>query len=109
MSEELIDRLAGELRPTPRLAVARRLATGLAVGAAVSAALTGATLGWRPDMVRAVREAMFWVKLAYTLALCGVALWTCERLARPGVAAGRRLPWLSAPMVGVMLPAALQL
>jgi hypothetical protein len=109
MSEALIDKLSAELRPVSPLAVMRRLLIGVGVGAAVSGVLTAATLGLRPDMADAAREAMFWVKLAYTLALGGVALWTCERLARPAGLAGRRWPWLIAPLALVALLAAWQL
>jgi hypothetical protein len=99
MSEALIENLSRDLRPVPRLAVVRRLLIGIGVGAAVSGVLTAATLGLRPDMAAAAREAMFWVKLAYTLALGGVALWTCERLARPAGLARGRWPWLLAPLL----------
>lgn len=109
MSDELIGRLAGELRPTPRGAVRRRLALGAALGAAVSTALTAAFLGPRPDMACAVGEAMFWVKLAYTLGIGGVALWACGRLARPSGAARGRLPWLLLPVLAVAALAAWQL
>jgi hypothetical protein len=99
MSEALLERLTGELRPVSRLLVMRRLLIGVGAGAAVSGVLTAVTLGLRPDMADAAREAMFWVKLAYTLTLGGVALWACERLARPAGAAGGRWPWLLAPLV----------
>jgi hypothetical protein len=99
VSDDLIDRLTADLRPSPRLQVVRRLAIGVAGGAAVSAILTRSTLGFRPDMAHAALETMFWVKLAYTLALGGLALWACERLARPAGSAQGRLPWLLAPLL----------
>ena len=79
MSTDLIDRLAAGLRPAPRLAVVRRLAFGIGAGAALSAVLTAAILGLRPDMARAAAGAMFWVKLAYTVALAGLAAWLHSR------------------------------
>ena len=103
MSEEFIGRLADDLRPIPRLAVGRRLALGVGLGAAVSAVLISTTLGFRPDMARAAAEAMFWLKLAYTLALAGVALWACEQLTRPAGDARGRIPWLLAPLLAVAL------
>ena len=109
MSEELIATLAGDLRPVPRLAVAGRLALGAAAGAGVSALLVVAGLGLRPDLAAAVGEAMFWVKLAYALALGGVALWAVERLSRPAGAADGRMPWLLAPVLVVAALAAWQL
>ena len=99
MTEELIERLSAGLRPAPRFVVVSRLALGVGAGAALSAAATAATLGLRPDLARAVGEAMFWVKLAYTLTLAGLALWTVERLARPASTARGRLGWMAAPVL----------
>lgn len=107
--DDLIGRLSQDLRPVARLAVARRLLIGVSAGAAVSALLTTLTLGLRPDMAQAVAERIFWVKFAYTLALAGLAVWGCERLARPAGTAGRRLPWILAPVLAVVAMAAWQL
>ncbi len=109
MTDDLIGRLASDLRPTPRLVVMRRLALGAGGGAAASALLTRATLGFRPDMAQAAGEAMFWVKLAYVLALAGVALWACERLSRPDGLARGRIAWLLAPLLGILALAGWQL
>ena len=109
MSDELIDRLSAGLRPVSRLVVLARLAVGLGAGAAVSAALTVATLGLRPDLAQAVGEAMFWVKLAYTVALAGLSVWAIERLARPASSAHGRLGWLFAPVLGLTALAGWQL
>ena len=109
MSNDLIDRLSADLRPISKLVVVRRLALGVGAGAAVSAVLTAATLGFRPDMAQAIGEGMFWVKLAYTLALGGLAFWTCERLARPAGGARNRWPWLLVPVLALAALAAWQL
>ncbi len=110
MSEGLIDYLARDLRPVPKLAVARRLALGVGSGAAVSAVLTAMTIGFRPDMAQAAGEAMFWVKFAYTLALGGLALWACERLTRPsGGGVRSRMSWLFAPVLALAVLAGWQL
>jgi hypothetical protein len=109
MSEALIERLSRDLRPVSRLSVLRRLLIGVGAGAAVSGLATAATLGLRPDMADAVGEGMFWVKLAYTLALGGLALWACERLVRPAGEAGGRWPWLMVPVLLLTALAAWQL
>ena len=109
MSEQLIADLAIDLRAVSRFAVMRRLALGIGAGAAVSAILTAATLGFRPDMAEATREGMFWVKLAYTLTLGGVALWACERLTRPAGLAASRIAWLVAPALALTALAGWQL
>ena len=102
MSDDLLDRLSGALRPTPAGLVPQRLLLGLAAGGMVSLALTLAMLGPRPDLALAATKPMFWVKLAYALALAGVALWAGERLTRPGGLAGRRLPWIAAPILAIV-------
>ena len=71
--------------------------------------MVGATLGYRPDMLLAMGAAMFWVKLAYTLALGGVSLWVLERLARPATAAAGRMLWLALPVVVLAALCAAQL
>ncbi len=109
MSEELIDRLSADLPPVSRRAVGLRLAFGVGAGTVVSALLIAVTLGVRPDLGRAVADAMFWVKFAYTLGLAGLAVWACERLARPASAAGARLGWIAAPVVLLAALAAWQL
>ena len=105
-TEAVIARLSRDLAPAPRMAVGRRLAFGLGAGAAVSAVLLAASLGFRADMAQAMGAMSFWLKLVYTLALAGLAVWACERLARPGVGAGRRLAWLAAPVALVLALAA---
>jgi hypothetical protein len=109
VSQDIIDRLSQDLRPVPKFVVARRLLVGTAAGVVVSAALTAAILGLRPDMSQAVGKTMFWVKLAYALALAVLALWACERLARPAGAPRRRLSWLPAPVLALAAAAVWQL
>lgn len=109
MSDDLILRLSNDLRPVSRLTVARRLALGLGMGALGSAVLTGATIGFRADMMHAASEAMFWVKFGYTLAVAGLALWACERLARPVGEARRRAIWLALPLLAIAALAGWQL
>lgn len=98
---DLIDALAADLRPIGSRSLALRLAAALLLGAGASTVLTLALLGPRPDMPAAMGGAMFWIKDAYGLALCEVAAWACERLARPGGTAGARIAWLAAPVVAV--------
>jgi hypothetical protein len=109
MTDDLIDRLSGELRPTRDGLVGRRLGQGLLAGAALSLAGVLAILGPRPDMAAAVSAPMFWMKLAYPAAIAGLGLWCVERLARPAGNAGRRAPWLAAPLVLVAVMAAIRL
>jgi hypothetical protein len=109
MTEELIDRLSRDARPVGRGVVARRLAAALALGLLVSLFCVALFLGLRPDLYRALASRMFWMKLAYAAGYGIVGVFCVERLARPAVAAGGRLRWLAAPVLGIALLAALQM
>lgn len=109
MTEDLIDRLSSDLRPARKGVVATRLAFAVAVGLAVSLAGVALTLGWRSDFSHAVTSQMFWMKLAYGGAYAVVGVFCVERIARPAGAPGRRLRWLAAPAVAILVAAALQL
>lgn len=84
MTDDLIDRLAGELRPTPPMMIWRRIGMALLVGAILSAIAMLAWLGLRPDLAEAVFGVMFWWKFLYTAIFAGLAFWAVTRLARPG-------------------------
>jgi len=109
VSDNLIDRLSQDLRPVPKLAVARRLLAGTIAGFLVSAAFLIVTLGLRPDLGQAVGQTMFWVKFVYLAALAALALWACERLARPAGDARGRIGWLVAPVLTLAAAAGWQL
>jgi hypothetical protein len=98
MHDDLIERLALDLKPTPKTAVARRLLIGLGAGAAVSIVLVIAVLGFRPDMAEAATGMMFWVKFAYTLALAGLAVWAAAAFSRPATRGGGRMAWMALPV-----------
>lgn len=87
-TDDLIQSLSGDLKPTPRDAAARRLALGLGGGALVSTAIMLVWLHPRPDLMQAFATPMFWVKFAYA-ALAGLLLvLAAGRLSRPGVRLG---------------------
>jgi hypothetical protein len=98
-----------DLRPVQPHAVAARLLAGLGTGVAVSVAMVGIWLGYRSDMSAATRTVMFWVKLGYLLAVGALALWSVERLARPGTEALSRILWLLLPLAAVAALAASQI
>jgi hypothetical protein len=108
MTDDLLDRLSADLKPQSPSTVIRRLAAAASVGAGV--ALVGVVLGWglRPDMPQALSTSMFWMKLAYALALGGVAVWAVERLSRPGGSAGR-LRWAFSPVLLIAAAAGVRL
>ena len=106
MTDDLIDRLSRDLQPADHGRVTRRLALAALVGGAAALLGMAFLIGFRTDMPGALLTRMFWVKLAYTAAFGGLALWAAERLSRPGGDARRRLPWLVVPLA-IMLPMAL--
>jgi hypothetical protein len=99
MTDQLIQRLASDLRPVSRMAVLQRLVVGVGLGGLVSVALVGASLGWRPHFMGALGNSMFWLKLVYTVTVAAVAIWACERLSRPAASGLRRAVWLAAPVL----------
>ena len=107
--DRMIAGLVADLRPVRRHAVLQRLALGSAAGAGASILLVDLALGYRPDMAAATLTAMFWIKFAYVLALAALALWTVERMARPGVSVASRAPWLLAPVAALTILAIWQL
>jgi len=106
---DLLGRLARDLKPVSRHAASTRLVAGLVPGFTVSLLLVELSLGYRPDIAAAAHTAMFWAKLAYTLAIGGLALGAVERLARPGTPILARALWLAAPVAAMALLAAWQL
>lgn len=94
MSDDLIGRLADDLRPVPPLRHSLLLCLGLVVGGGAALVLMLNWIGLRGDLASAAGTFVFWSKFAYTLAMTLLGLWAADRLARPG---GR----LRAPLLGV--------
>jgi hypothetical protein len=61
-----------------------RLAAATVPGLALATLAMLLVLGPRPDLARAVTQAMFWLKLGLPLALAAAAFVAASRLARPG-------------------------
>jgi hypothetical protein len=107
-TEDIIDRLAGDLRPARRRIVERRLAAPLFVGALVSLALLVTWLGLQ-RLDAAVAAGPFWMKAGFTLALAGAGWTATRRLARPEGAAGAAGYLVIAPLAVLATVAALEL
>jgi hypothetical protein len=72
-TRELVTRLASDVSPIERNAVPRRLTRALLHGLAGSAALLVALYGVRSDMPELILTTMFWVRLAFPLAIIAAA------------------------------------
>ena len=108
-TDELIDRLTGELAPVSRGAVPRTLALGLGAGALVSFAAMWLWLGIRPDLTSAATTSAYWMKFIYTLSLGCLAFWAVERLARPGAGSRLQMTLLAIPVVVLLVLALIQI
>ena len=82
-TNDLIERLASELKPVSRKAVLRRIGIGLGISSVASAILMWSWLGMRPDLMTAAGTMAFWVKFTYTLALAVGGAWAVKRIAYP--------------------------
>ncbi len=102
-TDQLIDWLAADTAVvTPRV-WRMRYTLALMAGLVGAVALMLALLGVRPDVAEAARLPMFWVKLAFPLALAAIALLAVVRLSRPGVSLGRVPSALAAPVLVMWL------
>lgn len=105
-TRDLVAKLAGDVQPTERNAVARTLNRALMTGLAGNAILLVALYGIDSGMPEQMLTAIFWIRLAFPLAIIAAALKLAERLARPGAAL--RLAWIAAlvPIAAMLLVAA---
>ncbi|MFX1765030.1 DUF1109 domain-containing protein [Paraburkholderia sp. A1RI-2L] len=104
-TRDLVDRLASGVSPVEHNAVARLLNRALMTGLGGSAVLLAALYGVRSDMPELILTAMFWVRLAFPLAIIATAMKLAERLGRPG--APLKLAWCAAALpIAAMLLAA---
>lgn len=83
-TQELIDTLVVDLRPTPRNVLSLRLGSGILLGSLASLALVLTQLGARPDLMSAMDTAIFWLRTSYTFVTAGISLFLAAQLARPG-------------------------
>ncbi|NBW07491.1 MAG: DUF1109 family protein [Caulobacteraceae bacterium] len=81
-TDDLIQALAADLPPARRLD--RRLLLSLIPAAIVVLVTVGLWLGYRDDLMAAMRGPVFWAKAAYTTVMAGAGFWLLDRLGRPG-------------------------
>jgi hypothetical protein len=84
MTDDLIERLSADIRPTPRGVPLHWLLLAALASIAISAAIMIPWIGLRPDIGRAYLNPTFWAKFAYTAAFLAIGIWTAVRLSRPG-------------------------
>jgi hypothetical protein len=106
---DLIEQLAGGVRPTARRVALRRLGRGLVLGALASFAVVFVYLGLRDDLGAALLTSSFWMKWAFALATTAIALVMCVRLSRPEGRPGELPVVLAAPLLMLGAIAVIQL
>ncbi len=108
-TEDIIDQLAGDLKPVPAFALERRLALAALPALGVSLLLMVVILGLRSDMNEAMTEPGFWVKSAYNVLLAVTAFFAVMRLARPDGDRSGLFAWLAVIFVAMAVIALVQL
>lgn len=108
-TEDIIDQLAGDLKPVRAFALERRLAFVALPALGVSLLLMVVILGLRSDMNDAMTEQGFWVKSAYNALLAVTAFFAVMRLARPDGDRGGLFAWLAVIFVAMAVIAFVQL
>jgi len=83
-TDDLIQALSTDLPPASSRRLDRRLLLCLIPAGALVLVAVGLWLGFRPDLMPAMRGPTFWAKAAYTAALGVGGFWLLARLGRPG-------------------------
>ena len=84
MSDDLLDRLAGEATPVSRSRLPMLIGLAIAIGAVLAAIIMVPWIGLRSDLMPAMGTMIFWWKFAYTALFAVTAFIAVERLSRPG-------------------------
>ncbi|MES5043828.1 NrsF family protein [Rhizobium nepotum] len=108
-TDNIIDQLAGDLKPVPAFALERRLALAALPAMGVSLLLMLVILGLRGDMNDALTEVGFWIKSAYNALLALTAFLAVNRLARPDGDSGCIFVWLAVIFAAMAAIALVQL
>jgi hypothetical protein len=108
-TDDWIAMLATHATAADTRAIGQRHATAVACGAAGAVLIAIVVLGLRPDLASASRLPMFWIKLAFPLAVAAVALVVSMRLSRPGTTVGFVALAVGAPVLVLWSYAALVL
>jgi hypothetical protein len=102
-TDDLISLLANETPAVDRRLPSRRFAAAVLAGLGAALLLMAAGLGLRPDLGEAIRLPMFWIRLAYPVAIAVLAFLVVLRLARPGASVGVRWVALGAVPLGALV------
>jgi hypothetical protein len=104
-TDDFISLLATGVTPVSQATLARRFCIALLIGVAGTTVMVASIFGIRPDLAQVATTPMFWAKVALPLCLVIGSLLVSTRLARPGVAAGKRWVLVGLPVAVVWIAA----
>lgn len=108
-TDDLISMMAAGAAPVDHRLPARRMAQALALGGAGALMLMLLMFGLRPDLRAVLATPLFWIKLAFPMALILGSLLVLRRLLRPGLRVGLNWAAIAAPSAAIWLGGALVL
>ncbi|WHO75772.1 NrsF family protein [Rhizobium sp. BT03] len=108
-TDDIVERLASDLKPVPRNALRRRFALGIVPALGLSLLLMLAILGPRVDMPEVLMLPVFWIKSAYNALIAVTAFLAVYRLSRPDGSEGRFFGLLALIFAAMTAAAAAQL
>jgi hypothetical protein len=106
-THDLVLMLATDVEPSDPLTLEKRFGLALLIGLLGGIFLLVVSFGIRSDMPQMLVTPLFWMKLAYPLAMLTAALFIAGRLSRPGGHAGFGWLALVAPLLMIWLAGAL--
>lgn len=102
-TDDFVSMLAARAGPVDTGTTRRRYTAALLGGAILSLLILALGMEINPDLAQVSQAPMFWVKLAYTLALAGAALALAVRMSRPGARAQGTAAALALPLLAIWL------
>ncbi len=108
-TDDLVAVLSTNVEPIGRGLVGRTISIALAGGAAVALGLVFAVLGLRADLTTIRATIFMLLKIAFALAVIGVAMRYLLRLARPGAERGLSPLTIAVPFAAIALLGAISL
>ena len=108
-TDDLVAMLSTNVEPTGRGLVGRTISVAIAVGAVVALGLMLVGLGVRADLTTARAAVFLLLKVAFALAVLGVAMRYLTTLARPGAGRGISPLTIAAPFAAIALLGAVSL
>lgn len=108
-TDDLVAMLSTNVEPTGRGLVARTIAIAVAAGAALALGFVLVGLGVRADLTATRATAFLLLKVAFALAVIGMAMNYLTKLARPGAERGMSPLAIAMPFAAIALLGAISL